>query len=175
MPVGTRKFKPWNPTTGNANMSFEEYAARHQGMREPMLRDRYQAATSEAGGQKFLQRHEGDVAGAINQGRIRIIPEAVPGAAPSTPTHTSPTLSPGTPVDENSDLGRAVGAVRPDLPNRLAGLAQREARMLGRGRGAMKAAAEGFDQRDFNDMAGKGWTGAQKRKAFQRMTRKTEH
>ena len=126
---GTQEFTPWNPAAGQNDMSMAEYAARHQGIRNPgMLRDRYQAATSETGGRAFQQRHEGDVAGDIAQGRIKIIPEAVPGAAPSTPVDPGfkrPTLpASGAQTGPMSDrIAQIIGQRGPDAPPRQLGAA----------------------------------------------------
>lgn len=48
----------FNPVAGQSQMSFQEWMDRHpslQGAREGVARDKYQSATSEAGGRQFLQ------------------------------------------------------------------------------------------------------------------------
>lgn len=133
---GTQEFTPWNPAAGQNNMSMAEYAARHPGVRnQAMLRDKYAGAMSASGTQAFNQRHEGDVVGDIAEGRIKIMPEAVPGAAPSTPLN---------PVDP----GFWGGPSRPNAPSMDPGMNDRFTEILrGYGPDRPGTGGSGDDQR----------------------------
>lgn len=107
-----RRSKAWDPTKGQNSMGLEEFGLRHKGLSGNNLRSRWEAATSEEGGRKFHAAHP-DLAGDIASGKIKIMPEAVPGAAPNTPAGT------GGSADRDVRVSPAAGGGQlgpPDAP-----------------------------------------------------------